>query len=496
MALGIVLGLLAFSAFLAIRAPFRALVAAVFFAPWAGFDVDVGLRVTAYLIFLAPLVGVFLLSVIKGRHAREALGSLGLLWLVIVYAVLWSLAQIPFLPEAAVAGGALRSPELRAVVQIVMFFIMIAPVFLVPWLVRNLDQVRYLVGTYLVSVVILASLGWVQLVIWVATGSDPIPIGFVDNLLGGAAGQRSGQFMFGGDVIFRMSAFGGEPRDLGAGLVVGLLFIQAGVRPRWRFASLVWPFLFVSMLATFSTMALITWFGASLVQLVFRERNNRSLREGIVAFNKRSLYIGIVLLVLIPGTFIAFPESRIVQVIELRTIERVIGGSSASGGGPAYLEDFNAAVIGFLRASPAYALTGVGLGNAHLYADPFLPDYAVFYAGGTSFVAKSAGLRWISEIGVIGLSAFLIWWASVIRRTARITAYRSDTVDLGGIIQRAGWSLLAFWLVSGYVTSQFFLLTGVVLAVGQILRLSKEKGSYRSMPYQLGRGPQALQRLE
>jgi hypothetical protein len=479
MALWIVLGLLAFAAFLAIRAPFRALVAAVFFAPWAGFDVDVGLRVTAYLIFLAPLVGVFLVSATQGRRAREALASLGLFWLVVVYAVLWSLLQIPFLPEAVVAGGALRSPELRAVVQIVMFFIMIAPLFLVPWLVLNLDQVRYLVGTYLVSVVVLASLGWVQLVMWAATGSDPMPVGFVDNLLGGAAGQRSGQFVFGGDLVYRMSSFGGEPKGLGVGLAVGLLLLQAGVRPRWRFANALWPFLFVSMLATFSTMAILAWFGASLVQLAFRGRGNQAGRESVFSLNRRFLYLGLTLSVLVPGTFIAFPESRFVQLIEHRTIDRVIGESNIPGYSPGFLEDFNEAVIGFLRASPAYSLTGVGLGNAHLYADPFLPDYAVRYAGGTTFVAKSFLLRWISEIGVISLAVFLIWWARMVGRTTRMTAYRPDTIALGGIVQRAGWSLLAFWLVSGYVTSQFFLLTGIVLAVGQVLRVNKELELYR-----------------
>lgn len=487
MALWIVLGLLAFGSFLAVRAPFRGLVAAVFFAPWAGFDVDVGLRVTAYLIFLAPLLGVFLVSATQGRRAREALGALGFFWLVIVYAVLWSLLQIPFLPEAAVAGGALRSPELRALVQIVMFFIMIAPLFLVPWLARNLDQVRYLVGTYLVSVAILASFGWIQLVIWAATGSDPMPVGFVDNLLGGAAGQRSGQFMFDGDLVYRMSSFGGEPKGLGVGLAVGLLLIQAGIRPRWRLASALWPFLFVSMLATFSTMAILAWFGASLVQLAFRERGNRRHRESAFVLNRRYLYLGIMLLVLVPGTFIAFPESRVVQLIEHRTIDRVVGGSNVPGAGSGVIEDFNQAVIGFLQASPAYALTGVGLGNAHLYADPFLPDDVVRYAGGTTFVAKSALLRWISEIGVISLAIFLIWWVRVVRRTTRLTAYRPDTVVLGGIIQKASWSLLAFWLVSGYVTSQFFLLTGIVLAVSQVLRIIGEKELLGLRPH--GSGP-------
>lgn len=471
MALIIVCSLLALGLVLAVVAPFRALVVTVFLAPWSGLDVDVGLRVTAYLIFLVPLAGVFLLAVFSSKRAMEALRSVGFLWLVIVYAVLWSLIQIPFLPEASVRGGILRSSELRALVQIAMFLITISPVFIVPWLLRSVDQVQYLMRTYLVSAIVLAGLGWVQLLIWIITGTDPMPVGFVDNLLGGEAGQRSGQFTFGGDMIYRMSSLGGEPKGLGAGLAVGLLLIQAGIRPRGRWAGAVWPFLFVSMLATFSTMAILAWFGASLVQLAFGGRGSWARSDSKLVFNRRYLYLGVFLLVLVPGTFIAFPESSVVRLIESRTIERVMGESGGPGGGSAFLEDFNKAVSEFLRASPGYLLTGVGLGNVHLYADRFLPDYAVRYAGGTPFVAKSYLLRWVSELGILSLAVFLFWWIRLLGHTTRMTRYRAGTVALGAVVQRAGWGLLAFWLVSGYVTPQFFLLTGIMLGVSQLLRM-------------------------
>ena len=104
-----VLAALAVSSGLALRKPRAALFAAVFFIPWAGLDVDAGLRVTAYLVLITPL---FVVSTLRGvlRRSKARKVGLGVFWLVIAYAVVWSLVQVPFLPESAVAGGALRQP--------------------------------------------------------------------------------------------------------------------------------------------------------------------------------------------------------------------------------------------------------------------------------------------------------------------------------------------------------------------------------------------------
>ena len=181
------------------------------------------------------------------------------------------------------------------------------------------------------------------------------------------------------------------------------------------------------------------------------------------------------------------------------TLPRVLG-HEACGIVTAVGPDVSSPAIGDFVSLESHVFCGTcrpcRLGNAHLYADPFLPDDAVRYAGGTSFVAKSAFLRWVSELGVISLAVFLIWWARAVGRTARMHAYRAETVAQGGIVQRAGWSLLAFWLVSGYVTPQFFLLTGIVLVLNQVLRVSVGTELYRLRPHWSERGPQALIRSE
>lgn len=83
------------------------------------------------------------------------------------------------------------------------------------------------------------------------------------------------------------------------------------------------------------------------------------------------------------------------------------------------VEDFDRAVLGFLQEEPGYLLTGVGLGNAHLYANEYLPTFAIPYAADTAFVAKSGYLRLISEVGLVGLALFLLWVGSQMRILSR-----------------------------------------------------------------------------
>lgn len=465
MALAFLFALLVIATLLAFKRPFRALTVVFFLAPWQGLDVDVGLRVTGYLIFIAPLFAATVLFSIARSGAQTAFASIGYLWWILLYAIFWSLLQIPFFPDSLAAGGAPRSPEARALIQIPMFFLTISPLFIVPWLVQTPDKLQKLLRTYLKSVILLSSLGWIQIIVWAVTGSDPLPIGSVNGLITGEISERSGIFYFGDDLVYRMSSLGGEPKGLGAGLVVGLLLVQAGYNLSSRWRAFVWPFLFLSMAATFSTMALMAWFAASAVQLFFLKKKAAGLSSSHRRLAKR--YIGLfgVLLVLIPGIFFAFSESRFVQILELRTTERIFAEPAGPGSSPGYLEDFNEAVFNFLVDSPLIALVGVGIGNAHLYADPFLPDYAVRYAGGTTFVAKSAMLRWISELGLLTMIIFLVWWLGLLRRVVRSFEIFPNQRFSAEFLKPFAISLLAFWLVSGYITPQFFLFTGMLLAL-------------------------------
>ena len=457
-----VLAALAVSSGLALRKPRAALFAAVFFIPWAGLDVDAGLRVTAYLVLITPL---FVVSTLRGvlRRSKARKVGLGVFWLVIAYAVVWSLVQVPFLPESAVAGGALRQPAVRSMVQIIMFFITISPVWIVPMLLSNDSHLVQVSRIYIISIVLLASIGWLQLGIWVATGSDPLPVGFFDELLGGQATQRSGVFEYLGGRVYRMSSFGGEPRDLGIGLAVALLLLQAGVKSKGRYAVLLWPYLFVSMLATFSTMAILGWLGATFLQ--FFVTPNCTFKMPKVGRRVRNLarwtgWLAPILLVV----FLSGKGVIVYELIESRTTGRITESEHV------VLEDFNIAILQFLVHQPLWAITGTGLGNAHIYADPFLPAYATGYASGTSFVAKSGLLRWVSELGAVTFFVFLGWVGSRISHSVRLAHCFAQYSAMAAVMGKFAFPLIALWLVSSYITMQFYMMIGLGLAMPRIVQ--------------------------
>lgn len=463
MTLAAILVILIVSFALALFKPRTALFAAVFLVPWQGLYVDVGLGVTPYLVLIASLFAISLLAALARRKKAKRV-ALGAFILVIAYAVIWSLSQIPFLPESIVGGGVLRQPAVRSTLQIVMFLITISPLWIVPMYMRARSDLISIGSMYIISCALLAFVGWLQIVIWIATGTDPLPIGFINGLLGGGIAERSGIFHVMDVGYYRMSSLAGEPKNLGVVLAVALLLLQSGAAAKLRHAKWLWVFFFVSMVATLSTMALLGWLGASLFQLLIGPKLTFKLPTARLLRDMFRWSFALILLLFVA----VFAEKYIpiFDLIELRTTGRV--SESESG----VLEDFNVAVLDFLVDQPIWALTGTGLGNVHLYADAYLPDWAV-WAHGATFVAKSGALRWVSELGVISLLVFIYWVLVRINRSVVLGHQFRQFSDLAGIASRFALPLMALWAVSAYVTPQFYATIGACIALGLMARAAR-----------------------
>jgi hypothetical protein len=417
MAFAAILLLFSICAWVAIINPRAALLVTIFLLPFSGVDVDVGLRVTAYQVSLAALAGVTFVRLTQpGLRPTRIAGGL-LFSGFVLYTVIWSLLQIGFLPQVEVITVGLRGPVMRAFVQIFQFLFSLTPVILVPMIIKRREDIVHLALTFIASVVLLTAIGWVQIAGWYATGNNPIPIGMVGNALGGSyAAARSGAFALDALNIYRMNSFAGEPRDLGIWIITAMIFVQAWAltaqRPRGLLLAALWLFLFISMLLTFSTSAIGVWLIASAALipacLVFRIRIER----------RTSTLLGAAAAFIVPFMLlIAGLEAYGVPVINIlaeRTVERL----SSDGA----IEDFDLAILGYLKVAPASAITGVGLGNIHLYATPYLDPLYALYAEGNVFVAKTQYLRFISEIGFIGLALFLGWYLQLTILTRRAIA--------------------------------------------------------------------------
>lgn len=443
--------------------PRNSLLIVVFLAPWQGLDSDFGLRLTAYQVFFFPVLLITLLrSAPKGLTKTDTRGT-KLFFILFLYSTLLTLIQIPFLPEADILGGALRAPALRSLLQIVMFAFTAAPLFLVPRLARKPDDILMMGKAYILSVTILAFIGWAQLLVWYASGENPIPIGIVNHLLGGATEVREGFYEFSAIPINRMNSFGGEPKDLGGAFVIGLLILQVvlvnGTFQNARNLIWLWWFLAASVIATFSTTAFLLWaLGSSIHIIVFIVSQGGFSRKAFTS-TISLVRIAVVFVLLIAALGFALETSGIpiVDIVYERTIGRL--GESEFG----MFEDFDDAVKNYLFDHPVDALIGVGLGNIHLYADPYLSSEAAEYAHGGVFVAKAQYLRFMSEIGMIGLALFMLW---ILRLLMLIytSATKVNNKILSNTLMCLGAACALVYLAAGSGAPQFYLTTGALLA--------------------------------
>ncbi len=465
-----IVGLSLAALLLAAKSPKAALYVVIFLAPWQGLGADFGLRVTAHQIFLFMLlvfslmrVRVFGWDITQVRSRSLALAFVG-------YAVVWSLAQWPLLPDAAIAGGGMRAPKVRALVQIFMFLFTISPVFIAPMAFKTSRDLIRAGKVYVWSAVSLAIVGWVQLAVWYFTGWNPTPIGLMDSLLGGMAEAREGMFEVASLPIYRMNSLGGEPKDLGASLVVALVLIQTvllfGRNSTHRLkAVVVWAFLVVSAAATMSTTALYLWILGTVA--VVAGKAIVALRSARRQRSVGAIIAGCVSLLLLFGASASYLASSDESVQDELSVSGIIYARTV-GRESNLLEDFDEAIIGYLADNPGRLLFGVGLGNVHLHADSYLAPDSADFASSTAFSAKAGYLRLVSELGLAGFFLFGYWiWLSATQRSSYLSGDGLPGID--SYLSVLGSAAAILYLASATVAPQSFLTIGAVAAARRIL---------------------------
>jgi hypothetical protein len=460
----LVMSFTGFSFWLAFSDPRRCLLMMVFLMPWGGLYADPGLIISAYQIALfALLVCTIFRSLFPGWRPPP-IAAARFLAAFVVFAILTSVIQISVIPqlELKADSGVLRGPTPRAIIQLFMFAFTLSPVVLVAWGVRTGDDVLAIARTYILSVVLLALVGWVQLTIWYKTGSNPLPIGAFNSLIGGAGQLSEGIINVDALPVYRMNSLAGEPRTLGGVQVYAMLMIQAiaATSPKVPRVKLlvVWIFLALSTLATLSTSAFLLWVVGSVLQ--FPVARLFGVRLRVSRTRLASLLGAIVLVVALAVGAIEASGFPLFDLISARTVERIDSNGA--------IEDFDLAIIDFLKANPARSIAGVGVGNAHLYAMPYIDPEFQWYALGLVFTAKTQYLKLVSETGFIGLFLFLAWFG-VLMVNAAIAVHRPAARAYAAVIPVATMSLLLYFANIGS-GPQFYIVAGVLSAVCLIAR--------------------------
>lgn len=436
-----------------------ALSCAVFLLPWFGLEAEIGLRLTAYQVMVTALWLRLLLTPRSGRSPAAWGGFLA----YAAYMIGRSAIQIPFLPEAAIAGGIFRGPALRPLAQIVYFLVTLTPVMILSKMHLKTGDVARYGKIYVTSCVILAILGWMQLGVWYATGKNIFPIGVALEYLNPGARVGSGIVFIGDEIIYRMNSLGGEPKDLGRSLVVGVIVLIAGAlagKTRARVVAFVGGFLIASIFMTFSTSAfallaigVLVMIGASVTRI-----SGRAAIGNLVFYTTVILVVGLGSVGYALSKMVA-PEgtdnATVIDVIRARTIGR-----------GQILEDFDQAIVPYLLDDTSALFFGVGMGNVHLYAQDYLDPEVAVYAAGTPFNGKHGLIRTLADGGVVALLLLTAWilGAVITARGPRKTSISAGPGDptMLGVMKALAVALFALYLGNVGLAPHLYLAIGLL----------------------------------
>jgi hypothetical protein len=358
--------------------------------PLFGVIAEMGVQVTPVLLVS---LGMILGMGIMGLHKIKIMT---ILLPYLIYTIILSIVMSFYLPDMVNHFPLFRG-KLRWISQLVVFFLLFAPVIYIKFYKPSLEQLYKMIDVFLWAVVILCFSGILQLIVFKVAGKDIFPI----NLFSSISDKdvlRSGLSKIGTDQkILRMSALGGgEPKNFGYTCVIAFNLHLI----RWLFKKPSGYFIVFTNLCM-SALFLICILLSLSTQAYLLLAVNMVLLILFLLFliGPRSKRLIIMFLLLCIGAFIVIKNDYASRLIEARIYERL-----AETG---VVEDFNETIIDFLKDNPKFIIFGTGLGNIHFWAYEYIPHEFKYYMRNSVFVAKAGLLRLISEQGLVGLMLFI-----------------------------------------------------------------------------------------
>jgi hypothetical protein len=359
-----------------------------FVLPFFGIIAEVGVQVTPFLI-----VALGMILHLGLKQAPLVLPKA--LMPFIIYAIGFSVIMSFFLPSEIYQYPPLRG-QWRWVSQIIVFLLLMTPVFFVMNVQPNREQLIKAISWFLMAMVCICLTGFVQIFVFKLTGTDLFPINMFTNEVVKDELRSALARISSNEKVLRMTGFGaGEPKHFGyscsiafiLNLLCGMYFPLIGFRKLLLRFCLGAIFL-AGVLLSLSTQAYFV-LGISVFLLT------------VIVFFKygvKSRKFIVLVTLCVSGTMVILVNDYSRRLVELRIFERL----EETGA----VEDFNQTIYTFLKHNPSYMIWGTGMGNVHFWANEYIPKEFRYYMSNSIFVAKAGFLRLVSELGFFGLLLF------------------------------------------------------------------------------------------
>lgn len=408
-------------------------------------------------IYLFSLVGLLSVAglLMTGKKPRDlrVLGGLRpvVAWIVFITSA-WAIAEYGFLHryEYAIALGlGAGQSTLKMPAQLVSMALLMFAAVAVPFRARNERDVYSAMYGYLTGVAV------------------SFVVGVISYLLTGRGFARAVTVEFEAFSLTRIGGLSGEPKMLGAYIVIALglaLTLHARApRARRMFWLVIYGMLGVALIATLSTSAWLA-FAVLIIALL--------LVGAITGRRGRSTH-GLAAMTLLLGTLVGISTDTGRELIQRRVIQRVFDPftTEVTTSKESYLSKT-------LNEKPAFALTGFGMGGADLEAGRHVSEdlkYHLHLQYVRTPTPGVSGVRLLGDIGIIGMVLFsmLAWrWAAVAHRERSTRAWAPFIVA----------TFVAQMFMSFNSLSSWFFLAAAAARLGSIARERRLAEAAEALP--------------
>lgn len=376
---------------------------AIFFIPWVAIVIDFGVsvRVSEFLAAIL-LLKYFVTGRLQPTYFKG--GVLLLLFLGLsIFSAYHTMEYGPAVPDFA-GGSTLRNGYGRVFTSLLALSLKFSLLLLL-FSLRDTLNVTNVLKVYVYSCLVLAVLGFIQLLVFMGSGIDIFPIGMLVT-----EDVRSGAVNIQGESFLRISSFGGEPKGLGQSLVVAFaLIVLFGRQFNWsrQFLIIALASLVAAIIATVSTSAFIMMTVIFIFIVVMSRKRDPFSGAAIVkillaiSFGLFSVFYGIVYYqdVLQPITYQA--ADSFLDALKGRTIDRI------------QFDDTDAVIWESFVGDYFGLMIGRGMGLVHHYAHFFIPPHMLYYLGGSIVGAKSGLSFYIGNAGILGFIIITMFAAAM-----------------------------------------------------------------------------------
>lgn len=380
------------------RKPLYTFYIAIFFLPFKGLYLWVGTNIEIWKILSAVSLLIygptFLLKSYNGIKKNR---YFHLLMFYISYVVLMTIIfhfLIPGQDKHTVAGGFFKN-EGRYIYQIGLFMITVNLILWPIYVLKNKDDISKLFRIVFYSVSVLSILGLFQELSIMFFNNDPFPIHRPEGF-----DYEGGSLVIpGAETIHRINSLAGEPKHLAIAIIIGMavtLLHRLNGKRIIRYDLVFFTLFLVSLVLTYSTTGYI-WYGVIMFLLVMLY--GLKLSRNILAL----LIAASITMVVAHYSTGGEPTPYIMKTINKTGLE---------------VQD--EAVLNFLLEEPHYAITGLGLGNIHFYADQYLPPGFPLFRD-TPFKGNTGFLLLLGDIGFIGLLLLFFFISGLIKSTQNLS---------------------------------------------------------------------------